>query len=119
MDRYSLSTMAYQIAGRELPLAPCLEALDLATSGLVPDITILLMASYDVGMDRVGGRDKGRDRIEAAGKQFHLRVISGYRAFAKILPQWNVHTIETDGLTLDSAYERVMEVFRAEHNVYS
>jgi len=117
LDRYALSTIAYQIAGRGLPVAPCLSAIDLATGGLVPDITFLLMASYETGRDRQGRQQKTQDRLERESRDFHQRVIDGYRAFAKVLPAWNIHVIETDGLPADGVFNRMLGVLRAESGV--
>jgi dTMP kinase len=108
MDRFSLSTMAYQIAGRGLPLSGCLSALELATGGLTPDITILLMASVAVGRGRQAAMKKKADRIEAEEAAFHQRVNDGYRRFARILPSWNVRVIETDSATMDEVYAQAI-----------
>jgi dTMP kinase len=119
LDRYALSTIAYQIAGRGLPVAACLSAIDLATGGLVPDLTFLLMASYETGRARQKEQKKRPDRMEAEVREFHERVIDGYRAFSKVLPTWNIHTIETDGLPPDGVFYRMLEILRVEHGVIS
>jgi dTMP kinase len=108
MDRFTLSTMAYQIAGRGLPLAPCLAALELATDGLIPDVTVLLMASVGVGRMRQAAMKKSADRIEAEDLSFHTRVNHGYRDFARLLPSWRVETILTDNLTVDEVYHKAV-----------
>lgn len=108
MDRFTLSTMAYQIAGRGLPLAPCLAALDLATDALVPDVTILLMASVGVGQLRQAAMKKTADRIEGEALSFHTRVNHGYRDFARLLPSWHITTVDTDNLTTDEVYGRAV-----------
>jgi dTMP kinase len=110
MDRFSLSTMAYQIAGRGLPLAPCLSALALATNGVVPDVTVLLMASVGVGRMRQAAMKKTADRIEAEDISFHVRVNEGYRDFARLLPSWHITTIDTDTRTEDEVYRELVHV---------
>lgn len=117
LDRYSLSTMAYQIAARGLPLAPCLTAIDIATGGLIPDITFLLMCSYETGRERQALAGKAPDRLEAEDPSFHRKVIKGYEDFASILPDWNIYTIQTDPLSRDRVFERTLEILRAEHGV--
>jgi dTMP kinase len=119
LDRYSLSTMAYQIAGRGLPLAPCLGALELATKGLVPDRTFLLTCSYETSRARQAADAKKLDRLEQEGEAFHRRVIGAYDGFARLLPDWNIAHIQTDGLSLDGVFHRVLETFRDDHSVYS
>ncbi len=109
MDRYSLSTLAYQVAGRGLPLAPVLSTLDFATGRLIPDITILLTASVDVGHARQAQMKKVADRFEAEEEAFHQRVHDGYRSFAAVLPKWNIRTIDTNSLSEDEVYWRVVQ----------
>ncbi len=81
LDRFFLSTYAYQIAGRGLAEEDVRAANHLATSGTVPDITILLDISASEGMDRAARRG-GRDRVEKAGDEFHERVNDAFREFA-------------------------------------
>ena len=78
MDRFFLSTYAYQIYGRGLPEAEIRSANALAVGGLVPDLTIVLEISATEGMDRASARG-AHDRMEQSGKEFHDRV---ERAFA-------------------------------------
>jgi dTMP kinase len=81
LDRFFLSTYAYQIAGRGLPEADVRAANHLATGGLVPDITILLDISAKEGLARAERRG-GRDRVEKAGDEFHQRVNEAFALFA-------------------------------------
>lgn len=80
LDRFFLSTYAYQIAGRGLPEADVRAANHLATGGLVPDLTILLHISAGEGMARAAKRG-GRDRVEKAGDEFHQRVNEAFSSF--------------------------------------
>jgi dTMP kinase len=77
-DRFFLSTYAYQVMGRGLPLDDVRAANRLATGGLVPDLTILFTLSGAIRDARTRARG-GPDRIESAGDEFHDRV---ERAFA-------------------------------------
>ena len=73
-DRYDLSTEAYQIAGRGLPRDRVMEANELATDGLRPDLTIVLDLPADVGLKRQAHDGKEPDRIEREGRDWHERV---------------------------------------------
>ncbi|MEP6689776.1 MAG: dTMP kinase [Gemmatimonadaceae bacterium] len=85
IDRFFLSTYAYQIAGRLLPEPEVRLANDLARAGLVPDLTLLLMAPS--GERRVRAELRGdRDRMEQAGDRFHERVERAFAAF--LSPAW-------------------------------
>lgn len=81
LDRFFLSTYAYQIAGRGLPEGDVRAANHLATGGLVPDITILLDISAKEGLARAERRG-GRDRMERTGDGFHERVNKAFGLFA-------------------------------------
>ena len=85
MDRFFLSTYAYQIAGRGLNEEEVRSANCLATEGLVPDLTIILDFPVADGIERVAQRGS-HDRIEQAAFDFHERV---ERAFAEsATPVW-------------------------------
>ncbi len=73
-DRYDLSTEAYQIAGRGLPRDRVMEANELATDGLRPDLTIVLDLPAEVGLKRQARDGKVPDRIEREGREWHERV---------------------------------------------
>ena len=85
LDRFFLSTYAYQIHGRGLDEAPLRSANTLATNGLVPDLTILLTLSSEEGMRRADRRG-ARDRMESSGDAFHRRVEEAFSRFAT--PDW-------------------------------
>ena len=79
MDRFFLSTYAYQIAGRGLSEADVRAANCLATAGIVPDLTIVFDFPVADGIERVSQRGS-HDRIEQSAIDFHERV---ERAFAE------------------------------------
>ncbi len=81
MDRFFLSTYAYQVYGRGLPEPQIRSANELAAGGLVPDLTIVLKISATEGMDRATARG-AHDRMEQSGKEFHDRVERAFSLFA-------------------------------------
>jgi dTMP kinase len=81
MDRFFLSTYAYQIDGRGLPEDEIRAANALASAGLVPDLTIILQISAAEGMTRARARG-APDRMEQSGEQFHVRVERAFSRFA-------------------------------------
>ena len=85
MDRFFLSTYAYQIFGRGLPEEEIRAANRLATGGLVPDITLLIDVPLEEGLGRADARG-ARDRMEQADDEFHTRVGNAFRQFAD--PKW-------------------------------
>lgn len=85
VDRFFLSTYAYQIVGRGLPEPEVRAANRLATAGLIPDLTLLLDVHAAHGLERADARGK-RDKIEKSGDDFHARVGNAFRQFAD--PKW-------------------------------
>lgn len=119
LDRYALSTMAYQIAGRGLPMGPCLAAIELATGGLVPDITFLLTCSYERSRARQHTEGRTADRLEQEPAEFHRKVLQAYEDFARLLPTWNVYTIRTDMLPPEDVFQEIVTMLRSEEGIIS
>lgn len=82
VDRFFLSTYAYQIYGRGLPEADVRAANRLATGSLVPDLTLLLDLPAAEGLARADSRG-ARDRMERADDAFHQSVGNAFREFAR------------------------------------
>lgn len=112
MDRFFLSTYAYQIDGRGLPEEEVRKANALATAGLVPDLTVVLSIAATEGMQRATARGE-QDRIEQLGDEFHDRVERGFTRFASGDWQRTHHeagpVVEVDGRgTPDEVHWRVV-----------
>jgi dTMP kinase len=73
-DRYVDSSLAYQGAGRTLPVDEVSWLSAWATGGLKPDLVVLLDIDPMVGLARVTGRGDGTDRLEGESVDFHERV---------------------------------------------
>ena len=78
-DRYELSTMAYQAAGRGLPLDMVTWVNHAATGGLRPDLTLILDLPPETGSARQVAAGKSRDRLDREPLDFHQRVVARYR----------------------------------------
>ncbi|GMV09994.1 MAG: thymidylate kinase [Gemmatimonadota bacterium] len=107
LDRFFLSTYAYQIAGRRLAEGGVRDANAFATAGLVPDLTILLDLPDGEGFARIAARGE-QDRIERSGDAFHTRVAAAFRAFAEA--DWQVQHPECGPVTLVDASGSVDDV---------
>jgi len=82
-DRYVDSSLAYQGAGRRLPVSDVTDLNRWATGGVQPDLTILLDLPPAVGLRR---RERSADRLEAEPAEFHQRVRAGFLALADAEP---------------------------------
>lgn len=90
-DRFTDSTIAYQGYGRGLPLAYIRSINDLATTGLVPDLTFLIDVPLELAIRRRKGM--GDDRMEAESRLFFSHVMQGYMALAQKHPD-RIHVID-------------------------
>lgn len=79
-DRFDLSTRAYQIAGRGLPVDHAEWVNRAATGGLTPDLTIVLDLPDGVGRARQEAAGKTADRLDLESVEFHRRVAGYYRS---------------------------------------
>jgi dTMP kinase len=117
VDRFFLSTYAYQGAGRGLSEDDLRAANAIATNGLVPDLTLLLRLPVSEGLSRAMQRGE-HDRMERAELAFHERVAGAFERFAT--PEWQrahpecgpIVLIEGGG-TEGAVFARVLETLRA------
>jgi dTMP kinase len=72
-DRYVDSSLAYQGAGRTLPVEDVSWLSKWATGGLKPDLVVLLDIEPSAGLARANGRGRP-DRLESESVAFHDRV---------------------------------------------
>ena len=79
-DRYDLSTLAYQGAGRGLDPDIVAQVNRVATAGLRPHLTLVLDIPAEVGLDRLRAGAKKHDRLEREDGDFHRRVAAAYLA---------------------------------------
>jgi dTMP kinase len=84
-DRFVDSSLAYQGAGRTIPLDDVRMLSRWATQGLQPDLTVLLDLPPEVGLARARGRAVA-DRLESESLEFHQRVRQTFRALAEAQP---------------------------------
>ncbi len=84
-DRYADSTLAYQGYGYGLNIEDLRTIIEFATSGLTPDLTLLLDVEPETGLLR---RSQGGDvnRLDAYDLAFHHRVREGYHQLAQEQP---------------------------------
>jgi dTMP kinase len=79
-DRYELSTLAYQAAGRGLDAGTVTLVNRVATAGLRPHLTLVLDIPPEVGLARQRSGAKDHDRLEREDPDFHRRVAAAYLA---------------------------------------
>ncbi|MET3175887.1 UNVERIFIED_ORG: dTMP kinase [Arthrobacter sp. UYCu721] len=81
-DRYIDSSVAYQGAGRELGADAVRTLNEWATSGLQPDITVLLDVDPAAGRLRRTAGDAAEDRLESEADDFHSTIRGAFLELA-------------------------------------
>ena len=104
-DRHTDSTVAYQGYGRGLDLEQIHNLNKIATSGLKPDLTIVLDVDVETSQARVGNE---KDRMESAGIEFFERVRNGFLEIAKQEPQ-RVKVVDATQ-SIDEIHKQILEL---------
>jgi dTMP kinase len=99
MDRYVLSSLAYQGYGLGLDLDAVRAVNRVATGGLAPDVTIVLWGE--------GIRPPAPDRLERRPAHFHERVRAGYQVLAG--ESSSIHLVPADG-PVDAIERRILSI---------
>ena len=73
-DRFDLSTLAYQVAGRGLPEADVRRANAVATGGRAPDLTLVIDLPADEARSRRQAAGRALDRMEQGDAGMRQRV---------------------------------------------
>ncbi|MDP8218866.1 MAG: dTMP kinase [Candidatus Theseobacter exili] len=90
--RYVDSTIAYQGYGRNIDLNLIQELNEIATGGLMPDLTVLLDLDVSLGLERAirirkeESASGDSDRMESQRIQFHEQVRKGFLSIANDNP---------------------------------
>ena len=97
-DRYADATLAYQGAGRGFTPDLIQQIVQLATDGLMPDLTLLFDLSIAESTLRTRKRvaAKRSDRLDSENVEFHERVRQAYLEIAKANAD-RVRTIDAKG----------------------
>jgi dTMP kinase len=83
-DRYVDSSLVYQGVGRGLGIEAVLELNAVATGGLVPELTFVLLLDPAASAARRAGTP---DRIEREDDAFVRRLDAGYRTIVSMFPE--------------------------------
>ena len=78
---------------------------NIATSGLKPDLTIVLDVDVETSQKRVGAE---KDRMESAGIEFFERVRQGYLEIAKQEPE-RVKVVDSTK-TIEEIHQEILEL---------
>lgn len=112
-DRFAWSTYAYQGFGRGIDPEKIATLTEIACSGTLPDLTVVLDIPVELSLARRAERNRSMgendDRLESEKSPFFERVRQGYLAAAERYPQ-RVVVINGVG-TVDEVAARVAEQF--------
>lgn len=105
-DRFIDSSLAYQGIGRQLGMNEVFEINQFAIEGHMPDATIFLSLSAEVGLTRIEDR-AFKDRLDQEAESFHQRVAQGYETILKRF---------ADRMHIVDASKSIEEVAKAAYN---
>jgi len=95
-DRYSDSTLAYQLAARRLGECGDLQPLlQMAQCGVEPDLTLWFDLPPAAALVRLAERQEQANRLDAEALPFHQRVYDSFAAMAASEPR--IHRIDARG----------------------
>jgi dTMP kinase len=94
-ERFSDSTYAYQVGGRQLSASEVSQLNAVAVRGLEPDLTFFLDTPDGLGRERIEKARRQGDRIESEDQAFFSRVSRAYRDVAAAHPG-RVITLEAE-----------------------
>ncbi|MQA91495.1 MAG: dTMP kinase [Gemmatimonas sp.] len=103
-DRFELSTLAYQGAGRGLSIEEVIRCNRFATDSVTPQVTFLLELPSEEGVRRQAAAAKRPDRMEREAREFHEQVARGYASLSPRIE--NVVRIEATG-SIEEVRQRV------------
>lgn len=106
-DRHTDSSVAYQGYGRGLDIDRINMLNNIATSGLKPDLTIVLDVDVETSQSRVGAE---KDRMESAGIEFFERVRKGYLEIAKQEPE-RVKVVDSTQ-SIEDIHKQILELIQ-------
>jgi len=109
-DRFSSATLAYQGYGLGMDIDMIKKMNDIATSGIYPDLTILLDVLPLKGLARARSRSE-LDRMEKRNIDFHNKVRDGYLSMAKENAEKFV-VIDASEENIDDIFKVIMERIR-------
>ena len=86
-DRFIDSSVAYQGYARKIGAQQIKELNDFATSGIIPELTLLIDVKPEIGLKRIK-QDQTREinRLDLENLEFHQAVYQGYQKLAKQAP---------------------------------
>ena len=108
-DRSVYSSLAYQGYGRELDVDEVRRLNQWGTAGTWPDFVVFLDTPAEVITERMSRRHL--DRFEAAGPEFHRRVIDGFRMMAAADPDHWITVVATG--PINRVAEKIREALAA------
>jgi dTMP kinase len=109
-DRYADATVAYQGGGRGFEPKLIQDIVQLATGGLMPDLTLLFDLSVTESAVRTRRRvaSKNTDRLDSEDVEFHTRVRNAYLEIAKAEPE-RFRVIDARG-AVQETHQMVMDI---------
>ena len=106
-DRYLDSSLAYQGHARGLGIENVYNINMYATDGFLPDLTLFLDVTPEVGLTRIAVNNRDVNRLDLEKESFHNLVREGYLKITEMYKD-RIVRIDANG-TVDEVYAKVKE----------
>lgn len=108
-DRFLDSSLAYQGYARGIGMDEIYELNQFAIDEYMPDLTLFLSVSLEVGLSRIDARGE-KNRLDNEVSDFHLKVRKGYELVCEKY-QNRIHIINAEQ-SIQQVYEDTMKVIK-------
>jgi dTMP kinase len=108
-DRFLISNIAYQGYAGGVSIDSIERVGEVATTGIKPDVAIILDIPHEISIKRIGGRSK--DRMEQKGEEYHKRVRNGFLDYAKKNPQYIIIDASAPPDIVENEIKKIIEKY--------
>lgn len=112
-DRFIDSSLAYQGVARGLGIEEVFHVNEFAIDNHMPDATIFLKVTCEVGLARIASRGAG-DRLDQEGEKFHRLVAQGYEEVTGRYAD-RIHVINAEAdveMVFQETYKKIKELLK-------
>lgn len=107
-DRFIDSSLAYQGYARNLGIDEIMQINKFAIEGHMPDLTIYLKLSPEIGLKRIQDNKRDSNRLDKETLEFHKDVVLGYNKLTENFP---------DRIKVVDANQTIEDVFKDAYSI--
>lgn len=109
-DRFVDSSYVYQGFSTSLGVEKVIQINKLATNNILPNLTLVLMVSAEVGLERIKINNRETNKIDNKPIEYHKKIEEYYRELAKIDCENRIHYIDANSSSINTILDNCKEV---------